>query len=117
MTHRMMLFSRLLSFHVHRSSVTKLSEKLMSHVGERGGDNPMRTNSEIVPLERVERKKSYVWQYFSKINKSKAKCSICNREFVVKYGNTSCLLRHLTSIHNENLNTSSMMEQPSHSNN
>ncbi|KYN44267.1 Tripartite motif-containing protein 2, partial [Trachymyrmex septentrionalis] len=42
---------------------------------------------------------------------------VADSEFRIKYSNMSCLLRYLTSKHNERIITSLMMEQPSQSSN
>lgn len=44
--------------------------------------------------------KSDVWDYFTKIDKYKAKCNLCFREYSTKQGSTTAIRRHYASIHN-----------------
>ena len=51
--------------------------------------------------EAIGGKGSLVWNYFTKVSDSKAKCNVCGKELASTSGSTTSLARHLESKHRD----------------
>ena len=62
-------------------------------------------------MPNENKKMAEVWEYYERVDDENAKCSKCNKLMSCKGSSTSGLNRHLTSIHNININKRKCIEQ------